>query len=292
MVSRMKNKAIALLQLTKPIITLSVSFSALTGFLLFSGAFVAPWVPTYLGVMLVAAGSSTINQIQESDIDRFMKRTLNRPLPSGSTSMLQAWLWTAFLVVSGSLVLLLFSGVLPFTLVLITLMWYNGLYTPLKRFTPLAVFPGAVVGAIPPVIGYTAAGGSLFDSQILLLSLFFFAGQIPHFWIILLRHGNDYQKAGLPSLLSKFTERRILNLTFVWVTITALGAVLLPFSGVTHSIPAMVSIIGLSLLLLIVFFRLRRIYDKPNVDHAFIIMNVYFLLIMIVIIVDAVFLRK
>lgn len=272
-------------QLTKPIITLSVSFSALTGYILFKGSFTGNWFSMYAGVLLVAAGSSALNQIQESDMDRKMKRTRSRPLPSGRLSMKQAFVFTILLVASGTTLLAFRSGLVPMTLALVTFMWYNGIYTPLKRFSPWAIIPGALVGAIPPVIGWTAAGGWLFHHDVAFIMFFFFTGQIPHFWLILLRHGNDYQKAGFPSITSTFSPPQIYRLTFSWTAATALTAIMLPLFDVITGYITGGAIIALSAMLVIWFYvSVRRAF---NVNRAFFITNIYFLIMMILIMADA-----
>lgn len=272
-------------QLTKPIITLSVSFSALTGYVLFSGGFTGHWFSMYAGVLLVAAGSSALNQIQESDMDRKMKRTRSRPLPSGRLSMMQAALFTVLLIAAGTTLLAIRNGTVPMTLALVTLMWYNGIYTPLKRFSPWAVIPGAVVGAIPPVIGWTAAGGWLFHHDAALIMFFFFTGQIPHFWLILLRHGDDYQKAGFPSISNTFSNSQIHRLTFSWTAATALTAIMLPlFDVITGYIIGGVIIVLSATLVIWFYVSVRRTF---NVNRAFFITNIYFLIMMLLIMTDA-----
>jgi heme o synthase len=277
----------SLLKLTKPIITLSVAFSALTGFILFSGAFSYGWFYMYLGVLLVAAGSSVINHIQEKNQDKLMERTRNRPLPSGQVSISLAWILAFFLAISGVLLLWVFVKPVSAILAMITLIWYNGIYTPLKRISPWAIIPGAVVGAIPPVIGWTAAGGYLFHPHITFVSFFFFIGQIPHFWLILLRYGHDYDKAGFPSISKVFSPNQISRLTFTWTTTTAAIAVCLPLFGIIESIWLGGAIVIFSVFLVLSFYKWPGIKNPVHVNRAFMIMNIYFLSMMLIIISDS-----
>ncbi len=289
-----KNKdtfpGLAYIRLTKPIITLSVAFSALTGFVLNEQSFSRGWLSMYFGVLLIAAGSSVINQIQETSSDRLMERTRHRPLPSEVVNLTQASAWAGILSISGAVILWFLVNPKASILAILTLAWYNGIYTPLKRYTPWAILPGAIVGAIPPAIGWTAAGGSLLHPHIIFLSFFFFIGQIPHFWLILLRYGEDYKKAGFPSITSTFNYRQISQLTFTWTTATATAAIMLPFFGIIQSTVMSYIIIGLSLVLIISFYKWPGIKNPIYVNKAFILMNIYFLLIMILIITDSVFL--
>lgn len=278
---------LSFLKLTKPIITLSVAFSALTGFILFSGAFGYGWFYMYFGVLLVAAGSSVINQIQEKTQDKLMERTRNRPLPSGQVSVSLAWILAFILAISGVLLLWVFVKPVSAILAMITLIWYNGIYTPLKRISPWAIIPGAVVGALPPVIGWTAAGGYLFHPHIVFVSFFFFIGQIPHFWLILLRYGHDYQKAGFKSIRKVFNPNQISRLTFTWTTATAAIAVCLPLFGIIESIWLGGTIVIFSIFLVLSFHKWPGIKNPVHVNRAFMIMNIYFLSMMIIIISDS-----
>lgn len=277
----------ALLALTKPIITLSVSFSALTGFILYAGTFAEGWFQMYFGVLLIAAGSSALNQVQEAGPDKLMDRTRNRPVPSGEISTRGALIWALLLSMCGATLLWFTTNPAATLLAIITLIWYNGLYTPLKRITPWAILPGAVVGAIPPAIGWTAAGGAINHPHIIFLAFFFFIGQIPHFWLILLRHGKDYEKAGFPSITQQFSHSQISRLTFTWTFATAITAILLPFFGIIRSTPFYVAIILLSFALTISFIRLWGIKKREQMNRAFMLMNIYFLLMMIIVILDS-----
>ncbi len=283
-----KNILPALFRLTKPIITLSVAFSALTGFILFSGSFSRGWYFIYLGVLLTAAGSSVINHIQEANTDRMMERTRSRPLPSGQIGYTQAWIWAAILALSGPILLWWQSHPVAALLAVFTLFWYNVVYTPLKKITPWAIIPGAVVGAIPPVIGWTAAGGNINHPSIIFIAFFFFIGQIPHFWLILLRYGKDYENAGFPSISKTFSPEQISRLTFTWTAATAMTAILLSIFGIIVTNEVSIIIIILSVALIVTFYKWPGIKKPAQVERAFFIMNLYFLLMMIFLIADAI----
>ena len=283
-----KNLWPGLIRLTKPIITLSVAFSALTGFVLFSGSFSEGWLSMYLGVLLIAAGSSAINHIQEAETDRIMERTRNRPIPSGQMSIMQARIWAAILALSGAILLWYQTNPQATLLAVFTLFWYNIIYTPLKKVTPWAILPGAVVGAIPPVIGWTAAGGALTNPDIIFIAFFFFIGQIPHFWLILLRYGKDYEEAGFPSISKTFNTGQISRLTFTWTTATAMTAIMLCIFRIIRTTEVSAIVIFLSLALIISFYKWPGVKKPAQVDRAFRIMNLYFLLMMILLITDAI----
>ncbi len=279
-----------LLLLGKPRISLPVTLSALTGFLLYSGAFAGAWIQTVLGVFLMSFASSAINQVQEAGIDRRMDRTRHRPIPTGRVKPYQAVLVAQFTGLAGFLLLVQpQSSGLPAILGVAALTCYNLIYTPLKKVTAFAVLPGALVGALPPLIGWTAAGGSLWHMHILLVGFFFFVGQIPHFWLIQLRHGPDYARAGLPVLDELFSRRQIQVLTLGWVAATAMAAILLPLFGVIR-LPLAAATVYLATLWLLWSFRHWLVRPRnTDPERAFRAINFYYLSIMLVLVADALF---
>lgn len=212
------------------------TLTMIAGYLLARGGFSWELVVVTAGVFLLACGSSTLNQIQERDIDGFMDRTQDRPLPSQRVSLSYAIGLAVIAIVSGALIVLAASNVNAMVLGLIAVGWYNGVYTPLKRMTAFAAVPGGVVGAIPPIIGWVAAGGSALDPRILAVAFFFFMWQVPHFWLLLLFScGEDYEKAGLPSMTRVFSHEQIARITFAWILGTAAACVLIPLFGAINN---------------------------------------------------------
>jgi protoheme IX farnesyltransferase len=126
--------------------------------------------------------------------------------------------------------MILFYGknMVAFGLGIFAILWYNGVYTYLKRWTPFAAIPGALVGVLPPAIGWISGGGTIFHPQFLALSFFSFLWQVPHFWLILLNHGSEYEKAGLPALSTIFTTNQIRRITFIWICSIAVLTLSLP----------------------------------------------------------------
>ncbi|MGD2109282.1 MAG: protoheme IX farnesyltransferase [Phycisphaerae bacterium] len=220
----------AVLELTKLRITAAVTLTTATGYFLASGAFeVRMWLPL-LGVFLLACGSAALNQWQERGLDARMKRTCRRPIPSGRIEPSWALFVSVVLMLAGLFCLTSVTGHAQTLLVLglFALVWYNGVYTYLKRITAFAVVPGALIGAVPPCMGYVSAGGNLGDPEILLVALFFFVWQIPHFWLLLLMLGDEYEEAGLPTVTDKFSQAQLVRITFVWILATAVGGVAFP----------------------------------------------------------------
>jgi len=254
-------------------------FSALTGCLLASSR--SPLFALGVGsaVAALAAGASALNQVQERDIDGRMARTRNRPLPRGALSPVQGFALALGLVVSG-LALLSFFGMLPLALGIGAVIWYNGVYTPLKRRTAFAAVPGGLVGMIPPAIGWTAAGGALSDPRLLAVCSFFFLWQVPHFWLQLLHHGEEYEQAGLPSLTRKLGRPVVCRLTYAWTFAAAVSALLLPLFGAITSPRRYALLVPAVIIVTAAGFLLLPSRSKDRTQSAFRLVNAYLLLVL------------
>jgi len=219
------------LELAKVRIAVLATASAATGYLLAAREFSPAILPAVAGVFLLAAGAGALNQVQERDLDALMHRTMKRPIPSGRIGAGAARAVAVALLVAGSAALA--GDFVAVALGAVTVIWYNGVYTPLKRVSAFAAIPGGVVGAIPPVIGWVAGGGAPADPRILAVAFFFFVWQVPHFWLLLLRIGDDYARAGLPTLTRVFTRPQFARIIYVWMIATAVACVSMPLFGVS-----------------------------------------------------------
>ncbi|MBS1777655.1 MAG: protoheme IX farnesyltransferase [Bacteroidetes bacterium] len=191
-------------QLMKPNLSTMVVFSSVVGYLLAPDIHFA-WKEVLLlfaGGMLVTGGANTINQILERYSDRHMKRTRLRPMPDGRMNAPEAWFFAGLTGLVGSVLLGYFFNPFAGILSFISLLLYAFAYTPMKSRHPIAVLIGAIPGALPPLIGWVAATGSLgIGGWILFLIQFFW--QFPHFWAIAWVGFEDYEKAGIRLLPSK-----------------------------------------------------------------------------------------
>jgi protoheme IX farnesyltransferase len=172
-----------------------------------------------LGGMLVTGASNAINQVIERDIDKLMSRTQNRPLPAGRMSSLEAIVTAGLMGISGILVLTYFFNPTAGVLAAISLLAYAFVYTPLKRVSSIAVFVGAIPGALPPAIGYVCATGKIDFVAAILFSIQFI-WQFPHFWSIAWVQYDDYKKAGimlLPSESGKTRMSAVQNVIYCWM---------------------------------------------------------------------------
>lgn len=217
-------------------VSLLAAVSAATGSLLVSPRLSLRAIACAAGVLVLACGASALNQYQERDDDALLERTRRRPLPSGSVRAGEA-LAAAVTLIGAGLFILGLTGVLLPALGAAAVAWYNGVYTRLKRSSPFAAVPGALTGAVPPVMGWVSGGGSLGDRGCLALALFFFMWQVPHFWLVVLDNGPDYRRSGLPSLGDVLSEPQIRRIVALWIMGTAVCS-LLVVPTVATGIPA------------------------------------------------------
>ncbi|MFC2086814.1 UbiA family prenyltransferase [Bacteroidota bacterium] len=145
-----------------------------TGYVLANEKIDAGFVLPVLGIFLLACGSSVLNHIQERKTDAIMERTRNRPLVTGEVSIRLAVLLSFIYISSGVFLIYIGSGIISTLLGILALIWYNAIYTPLKRITPHAVIPGSVIGSIPPLVGWVVGGADLFNYKALVLAFFFY----------------------------------------------------------------------------------------------------------------------
>lgn len=274
-------------ELCKVRISLPIALSALTGYVLMAGRIGSDgWLLT-LGVFLMSCSSSALNHFQEYKTDALMPRTKNRPIPSGRITPGFAFLIAALFFILGAFVLLQNFPIIAFGISVATLISYNLIYTPLKKVTAFAVVPGSLVGALPPYIGWLAANGSIQDTRIFWVALFFFIGQIPHFWLLLLMFGNDYQVAGYPSLNQLFSEQQIKRLSFTWILATIASALIIALKilqGHTASFILLFYIFYLLFSLSISLLLKKKLEAKP----AFYKLNILYLFMMVFLIVDSI----
>jgi protoheme IX farnesyltransferase len=270
------------LELSKVKITFAVALTTITGYLLAGGSVDAGiFLPT-IGIFLLACGSSAINHFQERDRDALMKRTMKRPIPSGRISPLGALLFAFLLTVAGAAILYYRSGMLGMELGLLALIWYNVIYTPLKKRTAFAVVPGAVIGSIPPLVGWVSAGGQLSDPRALFMAFFFFIWQVPHFWLLMLKYGEEYTVAGFPSITQVYSSGQIKRITFIWILATAISAIMLPAFNVVESWVVIAGLFLSSTWLVGQFTRLLSVKDISFSPIKYFMKINYFVLAVII----------
>ncbi len=239
------SRAMAYIALTKPDVSFLVVLTTLAGFYLGSRGAV-DWlrmVQTVLGTTFVAAGTSALNHYVERASDAFMRRTAARPLPSGQLRPIEALLFGISLVIAGAVYLAFTAGARASLLAIFTSASYLGIYTPLKKRTTLATAIGAIPGAMPPLIGWVAAGGSL-DIGAWMLFGIMCLWQFPHFFAIAWMYREDYSRAGIKMLpvvdpTGRATFRLIIGAALLLLPMSALP-VFMGLAGVRYFFGAVV----------------------------------------------------
>lgn len=194
-------KTKAYVELLKTRLSFLVSFSSAFGYTLAMGGRV-DWMQLamlFIGGFLISGASCSINQVIEKDLDKVMKRTASRPLPMGVLTKKEAIWFAVIIAIVGLLVLAQWTNPLTVMLSSISMILYSFVYTPLKRVGPIAVFVGAIPGALPPLLGWTAATGMISHEALIIFGIQFI-WQFPHFWAIAWVSDEDYKRAGFKLL--------------------------------------------------------------------------------------------
>ena len=275
-------------QVTKFRLSVSVVFSSIAGYLL-----AAETIQINILVMLAVGGyfmvgaSNVFNQIIERDPDKLMKRTKNRPLPTGRMSVTTAMIIGVLLTIFGLAIL---YAINPKTALFgaISIFLYISVYTPLKPVTPLAVFAGAIPGAIPFMLGWVAATGK-FDIEPGMLFLIQFFWQFPHFWAIGWLQHEEYKKAGFNLLPTGEKNRKATTqilLYTVWMILVSVFPVLKITGSLYLSPVAAIIIFILGLIMLYYGFELHKKQTDKIARKLMLASVLYITLIQVIYVID------
>lgn len=272
-------------QLTKMRLASLVVFSAAMAFLLAPGS--VNWnhfILLIIGGFLVTGASNGINQIMERDLDKLMTRTANRPLPGERMSVAEAFIISALMAVAGIFILTYYLNLYSGLLGMAALMSYTLAYTPLKRITPLSVFIGAIPGAIPPMLGWIAATGTI-SAEAWILFAIQFMWQFPHFWAIAWVLDDDYKRAGFNMLPTGERNKSAAFQTFIY-TLSLIPVGLMPF---LFQMSGWVSAVVITLAALYFSYRSYRLYREQSIEAARSVMFgsfIYLPIVMIAMVLD------
>ena len=274
-------------ELCKPRVVALLVFTAIIGMFLATPGMVplTPLLFGSLGIGLAAASAAAINQLVDQKIDADMRRTHNRPLPTGHLSNMQALSFAIAIGVLGMAVLIYYVNVLTAVLTFASLLGYAVVYTMyLKRATPQNIVIGGAAGAAPPVLGWTAVTGTV-DPNSLLLFLIIFTWTPPHFWALAIHRRDEYAKVDIPMLPVThgiaYTRLHTLLYTIILVAVTALPFVT-GMSGLFYFIGAMI----LGGIFLYYAIRMQSDKDKKIAIKTFAYSIVYLMLLFTVLLVD------
>lgn len=240
-----REKAAAYFELTKPRITFLIVLTAAAGY--FLGATVsvgyASFIHAMVGIALLSSGIAALNQFMERELDGLMRRTAGRPLPSGKLSPVQAFVFGALLTLAAEAYLAVFVNLLTAGLGVFVIAGYLLMYTPLKTRTSLSTVIGAFPGAMPPLMGWTAAAGEVGMGAWILFAILFL-WQFPHFLAIAWLYREDYGRAGVLMLPvvepdGRLTAQQIVLFTLLLIPVS-LFPTLIGMSGKVYFYSAIV----------------------------------------------------
>ena len=244
------HRAADFLSLTKPRLNLLVVITAAVGYYLGAGGGfdVMRWIEAVVGTALVAGGAAGLNQVYERDTDSLMWRTRTRPLAAQRLTVAEATIFSMALATTGVALLVLRTNPLAACLALLTLVFYNVVYTPMKRRSQLATLVGAIPGALPPMIGWAAARGTLTGGAWALFAIVF-VWQIPHFMAIAWLYRDDFRRAGFPLLPvvhpdGKSTARQAILFSIVLIPVS-LAPFAIHMAGPVYAAGALIGSLGL-----------------------------------------------
>jgi heme o synthase len=261
-----KARAAAYFELTKPRITSLIVLTSAAGFSLGSRGAInyLTFAHAMIGIALLSSGIATLNQFMERDLDGLMRRTENRPLPSGRLVPFEALWFGIMLTVGAELYLALSVNVLTAVMGLTVITGYLFLYTPLKTRTSLSTAVGAFPGAMPPLMGWTAARGEI-DVAAWVLFAILFLWQFPHFLAIAWMYREDYGRAGICMLPVVEPDGRVTGQQIVLYSLMLLPVSLLPtFMGISGRFYLIAALV---LGLLFLGSSIRAALSKSN-QHA------------------------
>jgi len=269
-------------QLLRLRLTAMVVASTAVGYLLFQPAASARGLAAMLAVALLTSGCTVLNQLQERSLDALMSRTACRPLAAGRLSPRSGLALAGLLALPGLCLLAWLEG-RALLLGLFALAWYNGIYTPLKRRTSLAVIPGSLCGALPPLIGWCVAGGAIGHPAIGLVCGLLILWQVPHFLLFVSRHREDYRRAGLPLFAETIPQQRLRSVLTLWLAAVAIAGLMLPAFGLLHEGFSQLFVLLLSLGLLAATWWFGR---QAQWGRLFVPLNLFMGLVLMILACD------
>lgn len=284
----LRERVAAYAELTKPRITFLIVLTSAAGFALASrnGIDYVALLRALVGIALLSSGIATLNQYAERDLDGLMRRTANRPLPAGKLAPWEALAFGAGITILAEIYLLVLVNPLSALLGLTVIAGYLFAYTPLKTRTTLSTLVGAFPGAVPPLIGWTAARGSIsLEGWILFAILFLW--QFPHFLAIAWMYREDYGRAGILMLPvvepdGKVTAQQIVVYTLMLLPVSLLPTVM-GLSGRIYFVGAIV--LGLAFL----YSSLRAAFSmsRQNARRLLLASVLYLPLLFLVMVLDS-----
>lgn len=269
--------------LTKFNLSFAVTLSAVFSFILVKQSITLDIILPLLGVLLLALGVSSLNQYQEYEDDAKMTRTRSRPIASKKITPKEGLFISIYLIFISYITIWFSIGYIGLIIFTSVVFLYNFVYTKTKKRSVYAAVYGAILGVIPPLIGWIAGGGKITDIQFIAIALFYLVWQIPHFWLLILKYHKQYERAGFKTVATTFGIQRLERITFIWLLLTLLCGLF------TIMVFPMNSMIIFSLILLLIaytFYSIFSLRKTHNYIKAFIDINIYITLLMILLVIN------
>ncbi|MFZ2955389.1 MAG: UbiA family prenyltransferase [Candidatus Ozemobacteraceae bacterium] len=264
-------------KLTKALSAACIAASGVAGFCLGGGRNPLQSLWLFSGLLLLAMGAGALNQVQEIELDRKMNRTKHRPLPMGEVSPRCACAISLALLFAGLGLLLVFQGNLVGFLGILGAGLYNGVYTSIKTKVSWAIFPGALAGCVPPLMGFFAGGGPVFDRMVLLLFGVSYFWQIAHFCFLILAYKNEYEVSEDKNLYKEIGIRGVGILSIACMgacLVLVFGNCLLPPSA-HPGFPVVLAWSGICLVFSLLLASVKKTRDAGFFQGAFLVWNAF-----------------
>jgi protoheme IX farnesyltransferase len=275
-----------ILILTRFPVSLAVTVTSLTAMIMASGEFNIQMLWPLGGIFLLASGASAFNQYQEWPWDEKMERTRRRPIPSRRISPSEGLRIALITLVGGLIILMYRVNWNCFILGVINLLWYNGFYTWLKKKTAFAVVPGALTGSIPVLMGWSAVENDYFAPPAVFLAFFIFIWQMPHFWMLSIKYGDEYSQAGFPMLKNHFSEKQIRIIIMAWVIASSAASLMFIYFNLLNH-PVIIYAVGaINLILISTIFYQFFLSGRLHYHLIFMTANLYMMGVMVALIVE------
>lgn len=266
------------LVLTKFTLTFAVMLSAVFTFILVKESITLDILLPAVAILLLGLGVCSLNQYQEYKDDAKMDRTKNRPIASKKITPKEGLLISVYLILLSFVTIWFSLGFLGVFIFISVVILYNGFYTNTKKHSVYAAVYGAVLGIIPPLIGWIAGGGDVLDIRFLAIALFYFIWQIPHFWLLILKYYEQYEAAGYKTVATTFGVQRLERITFIWLLLTLICGL---FTIMVFPINSIIIAILIGLLFCYSLYSVLLLRRTHNYIRVFIAINLYITLLMI-----------
>lgn len=270
------------LEMFKLHLCLYIGFSTVFGHVMANQSFSFDSLVFGFFVFILACGSAVLNNIQDREYDSFFLRTNSRSLPQKRVPLSHAKIIAIMMIGFGLSGLLIAQTLLSIFFGILAILCYNGVYTPLKKRSLMAIIPGSLVGILAPLIGWSAAGEAMTGPNLLILLSIFGLWQIPHFFIVVLKtrgcQAGNYKSNKFPCFTKKFSKNEIILQALIWTNLYSLAILLFLINGSIQnqilSIICGINAIGITL------FMPAMIYTKQNFSFAFGAINLSMLFFM------------